>query len=111
MANFDHIIEQHIQKAQREGAFDNLPGAGKPLNLDDGHEDAPADSRMAFKILKNAGYFPEEVTLLKDINSLKKRVQEIPEDEVERKHSILSQINEKYARYYAARERSNRRNR
>jgi hypothetical protein len=29
--SFDSWIDQQIKKAQREGQFDNLPGAGKPL--------------------------------------------------------------------------------
>ena len=29
------LVEERIQKAQEEGVFDNLPGKGKPLQLDD----------------------------------------------------------------------------
>lgn len=49
--------------------FDNLPGAGKPLELeDDSH--IPEDLRMAYKLLKNAGYVPEEVQDRKEAQSL-----------------------------------------
>jgi len=34
-AYFARIAEERIREAQREGAFDNLPGKGKPLVLDD----------------------------------------------------------------------------
>lgn len=40
------------------GEFDDLPGAGKPLALDDDPH-VPADWRLAFKILKDAGVAPE----------------------------------------------------
>ena len=34
--SFESWIEQQIQQAQRDGLFDALPGAGRPLSLDDG---------------------------------------------------------------------------
>ena len=56
----DLIAERRIEEAIANGELDDLPGAGKPLALDD---DAliPEDLRMAYRILKNAGYAPEEV--------------------------------------------------
>ena len=48
------IAEDRIRAAQDEGVFDNLPGKGKPLQLDD-DSGIPEDMRLAFKILKNAG--------------------------------------------------------
>jgi hypothetical protein len=50
----------------KDGAFDDLPGKGKPLALaSDSH--VPEDLRMAYKILKNAGYVPPEISLRKEI--------------------------------------------
>ena len=34
--SFDSWIEQQIQQAQRDGLFDDLPGAGRPLRDDGG---------------------------------------------------------------------------
>ena len=34
--SFSSWVEQQIQQAQREGQFDDLPGAGRPLRTDDG---------------------------------------------------------------------------
>jgi len=63
---FDRIVEDRIQKALREGAFDDLPGSGKPLNLtDDSH--IPEDLRLAYKILKNADFLPPEIEIKKEI--------------------------------------------
>lgn len=49
------VAEQKILEALKEGAFDNLPGAGRPLNLE---EDAhiPPEWRMAHTLLKNSGF-------------------------------------------------------
>ena len=55
MLLFELLAEQKISEAVSRGELDNLPGSGKPLDLDD---DAlvPEDMRLACRILKNAGY-------------------------------------------------------
>ena len=66
MICFQKIAERRILEAIREGAFDDLPGAGQPLELeDDSH--VPEDLRVAYKILKNADFVPKEVALRKEI--------------------------------------------
>ena len=66
MICFQKIAERRILEAMREGAFDNLPGAGQPLNLEDDSR-VPEDLRIAYKILKNANFVPPEVALKKEI--------------------------------------------
>jgi hypothetical protein len=66
MICFQKIAERRILEAIREGAFDDLPGAGQPLKLED-DSNVPEDLRVAYKILKNAGYVPKEVALRKEI--------------------------------------------
>ena len=63
------LVEKRIQAAMEEGAFDDLPGAGEPLALED---DAmiPEDMRLAYRILKNSGYLPEELALRREIASI-----------------------------------------
>lgn len=63
---FENIVEQRIQAAQKKGEFDNLPGAGKPI---DSTNDllVPEDLRLAYKMLKNADCVPPEVELKKEI--------------------------------------------
>ena len=66
LPGFEKIVEERIQKALREGAFENLPGAGEPLNLtEDQH--IPEELRLAYKILKNADCLPPEIELKKEI--------------------------------------------
>lgn len=57
MANFDKAIEAIIQNAIERGAFDNLPGKGKPLNL---HTNpmAAEDWQLAYSMLEQEGYAP-----------------------------------------------------
>lgn len=52
------VAERKIQEAMDEGAFDNLPGMGRPLELDD-LSHLPPDMRMAYTILKNSGYLEQ----------------------------------------------------
>jgi hypothetical protein len=73
MTGFDAIVEAKIAEAQRAGAFDNLPGAGRPLDLDDDLL-VPDDVRMAYRILKNAGFVPVEVEERKEAAGLRKLV-------------------------------------
>lgn len=70
MEVFARIAEEKIQEAMRNGDFSGLPGYGRPLRLEDDSR-VPSDLRMAYKILKNAGYVPEELNLQKEINSTK----------------------------------------
>lgn len=65
----DKLIEERIRKAQEEGAFDNLPGEGRPLNLDDDLL-IPEELRMICRVLKNSGYVPPEVEELKQLRQL-----------------------------------------
>jgi DnaJ family protein C protein 28 len=50
-----HKGEDQIRKAIEEGQFDNLPGKGKPLNLDENPLEDP-ELRLAHKTLHEGGY-------------------------------------------------------
>jgi hypothetical protein len=65
-AVFGRIAEERILEAQRRGEFDNLPGHGKPLQLDDDSH-VPEDLRLAYKVLKNADCLPPELELKREI--------------------------------------------
>ncbi len=69
MEYLHRFVEERIQKAQEDGLFDNLPGKGKPLNLDD-DSSIPEDLRLTFKVLKNAHCLPIEMELQKEIFNL-----------------------------------------
>jgi hypothetical protein len=71
--NFDRIIESIIKDAQQRGDFDNLPGKGKPIDLE-AYFNTPEEVRNAYAILKNAGIVPAEIELLQDIAALKDRL-------------------------------------
>lgn len=74
-----HLIKQHdlvgtmLKKAMQQGEFDDLEGAGKPLDLKvDPFE--PNELHMVHKILKDNGYAPYWIELGKEIDELKTRL-------------------------------------
>jgi hypothetical protein len=60
------LINQKIRAAEAEGAFDNLPGAGKPLPPCDDPGNAVLN-----RILKDNGAGPEGVAVLRELARLR----------------------------------------
>jgi DnaJ homologue, subfamily C, member 28, conserved domain len=75
----DAVAEERIQEAMRRGDFDNLPGAGRPLLLDDDPL-VPAEVRAAHRILKNAGLVPVEILERREIADLETRLPSLKDD-------------------------------
>ena len=62
---FSDAIEEQIQAAQERGVFDNLPGMGKPLNLDS--NPYAGEKALGYSLLKSNGFAPPEIELAKEI--------------------------------------------
>ena len=75
MSFLDDMVEQRLAEAAARGEFDDLPGAGKPLPPEPDDAFVPPELRMAYKILKNAGYVPEEVRLRREIHDVEALIQ------------------------------------
>ena len=90
MFGYLNIVEKRIQEALERGDFDNLPGKGKPMPLEDDSM-IPEDLRLAYKILKNAGCLPPEIELQKEIRRMEDLLKDIP-DEKER-YGLMKKIN------------------
>lgn len=67
-AILDKLAEDRIREAMERGEFDDLPGRGRPLVLEDDRH-IPDDLRLAYKILKNADCLPPEIELRKEIQT------------------------------------------
>ncbi len=83
MSRFWRIAEERIREAQQAGVFDDLPGKGKPLELED-LSWIPEELRIGYHILKNAHVLPPEAELRKDIHTLEDLLKHV-EDEGERR--------------------------
>jgi hypothetical protein len=90
MLTLDLLAEQRIREAQENGEFDDLPGAGSPLDLGD---DAlvPEELRAAYRLLKNAGFLPPELEAHREIREVEQLLRTI-EDGAERSH-LVARIN------------------
>ncbi|MFP1930433.1 DUF1992 domain-containing protein [Lonsdalea quercina] len=75
----DEWAERHISEAQKKGAFDDLPGRGKPLHLED-NSCVPEELRAVYHVLANAGYLPPELMDRKEAITLSAMMQEIAND-------------------------------
>jgi len=90
------IAEEKILEAIRRGELDNLPGAGKPLPPDE-LDNVPADLRVGFKLLKNAGLIPEEMQLRKEMVTLSDLLAVCRDDEERQK--LKRELSAKQLRY------------
>ncbi|HWP39689.1 MAG TPA: DUF1992 domain-containing protein [Tepidisphaeraceae bacterium] len=66
------LADRRIEDAMKEGKFDNLPGAGKPIEL----EPIPADENArlmwwALRILRHNDFTPDEVRWRKTLDRLR----------------------------------------
>ena len=69
ITGLDSLVGARIERAIERGELAGLPGQGRPLALDDDACVAP-ELRLAYRILKNAGFVPEEIELRREITSL-----------------------------------------
>lgn len=96
------LAEEKIREAMARGEFDNLPGAGKPLVLDDDSM-VPEDLRVASRVLKNAGCIPPELELRKEIITLKGLLRAARDSE--EKTRVFRELNAKLLRFNLTRKR------
>ncbi|MTH48489.1 DnaJ family domain-containing protein [Intestinirhabdus alba] len=76
----DRWAERHISDAQAKGEFDNLPGSGEPLRLDDDTH-VPPELRAGYRLLKNAGCLPPELEQRKEAVQLQDMLKSIRQDD------------------------------
>lgn len=98
-------IEQIIQDAIARGEFENLPGAGKPIDLS-AYFDTPEEIRVAYSILKSADILPQEAELLKEITALKDAVD--AEQSATKKKRLLKALDDKRLAFNLLMERQKR---
>ena len=99
MISFQKIAEQRILEAQQRGEFNNLPGSGEPLQLEDDSY-IPEDLKMAYKVLKNAHCLPPEIELKKEIHQMEDLLATMPDTEekyrkMKKLNFLIMKLNEK----------------
>lgn len=68
MSWVEMIADRKVRDAQEEGLFDNLPGKGRPLNLDIDSR-LPPEIRIANQLMRDAGVLPEWIEMEKQIRT------------------------------------------
>jgi len=96
MKDFQRDLDERIGAALREsferGELQRAKSWGKPLDFGDGYEETPADLRMGYKILKDAGGAPLEVELMREIEALNEqlaRLDAASEEAVELRRKVM----------------------
>ena len=92
MFAFQKIVEKRIKEAQERGDFDDLPGRGEPIHVEDDRH-IPEDLRLVYKILKNADCIPPELQLRKEIRQMEDMLESIPDEK--EKYRQIKKINYK----------------
>ena len=62
------LIDRQINQMRQDGDLDNLPGAGKPLNLNDDLH-TPEHLRAAYRIMKNANVVPDWMVAAQELDA------------------------------------------
>ncbi|MEI8324078.1 MAG: DUF1992 domain-containing protein [Betaproteobacteria bacterium] len=96
------LVEDHIGRSlaqsEKSGELRSASNFGKPLSFGDGYAETPEELRMGFKIIKDAGFVPLEVELMRDIEALARTIEcATDEDEVCEKSTQLAQMRLKLA--------------
>ena len=103
MRFLEQLCERKIRAAIERGELDDLPGAGKPLDLE-ASAFVPDDLRIAYKLLKDGGFVPPEIELRQEIVTLKELL-DAATDEDER-YRLARSINDRVLRLNLALKRS-----
>jgi hypothetical protein len=81
------LVEDHIgrslEEAERSGELRQARDWGKPLDFGDGYDETPAELRMGYKALKDAGVLPPEVELMRLLEAKRKRLAGLAPDSQE----------------------------
>jgi len=87
---FSKLAEEKIKQAAERGEFDDLPGKGQPLELEDDSR-VPEELRLAYKVLKNAGYTPPELDVKNEIIRVEDLLASAPDEKT--RYQALKRLN------------------
>ncbi len=96
------LAEEKIKAAIKKGDFDNLPGKGKPLQLEDLSQ-VPEELRTSYKIMKNAGMLPEEMQIKKEMVTLEDLIRQCENEDLRADYE--RKLSEKTIRFHTLMEK------
>ena len=108
----DELADARIADAMRAGQFENLPGVGERVLMEvDGL--VPEELRVAYRMLRNAGYVPTEVSVLNEISKVEQLIAGLHEGEhrsraVKRLNLLRAQLGARAESLYSKHRYSNK---
>src|ERR1700731_2933658 len=101
-----YLVDKLIEEWLAEKKGEKLPGAGKPLNLDE-YFSWPEDQRIGLSLLKNSGCVPLEVEQLREIKRLNDEIKRSKDEQV--RAALKRKLQEELVRLNLRIEQSRRR--
>src|SRR3954469_15455770 len=83
LRTLDEHIADSLRESERSGEMAKARDFGKPLHFGDGYDETPAELRMAFKVLKDAGYAPPEVAMMRELSEGRAQLAALDPDSAE----------------------------
>lgn len=94
---FESWIDRQIREAMERGEFDNLPGAGRPLELDD---DPEWWIKSKIKRENLEPVLPDALSLRKEVAAVQDQLRGVRTESAAR--AVLEGLNERIRSFYAA---------
>ena len=89
------MLDDHIGRSLREsesrGELRSAPSWGRPLAFGDGYDETPAELRLGYKMLKDAGMAPPEVEMMRRLAGLKTEL-DVAEGDAARERHLRGRI-------------------
>lgn len=104
--SWEKLAQNRIEEAIASGEFDDLPGRGQPLPLDE-YFSLPPSERAGASLLKSANVLPPEMELLKSIAALEASHARCADPTA--KSRLFTEMQEKRVAFTMAMERRRRR--
>ncbi len=77
---FSKIAEIRMKEALLKGQLQNLPGMGKPINLENRNPYETQAERMFRAVIQSSGELPIEIVLLKEIEKITEQLNDYKAD-------------------------------
>jgi Domain of unknown function (DUF1992) len=80
----DEQIADALRESLASGELRAAPSWGRPQSFGDGYDETPDEFKLPMKVLKDAGYAPPEVELMREIAALQATLEGAPDDDATR---------------------------
>jgi hypothetical protein len=98
----EDLIGEIVRRSREKGDLDNLPGQGKPLDLEENHYE-PVGDRITNRIMKSNNILPPWIQLDKEIREAIEQLEQFTQSEMTNKAAklteMIDEINKKIAKF------------